>query len=141
MLLLAPSVQAATIEREFQFSPDRFALRKSGEITSVAVKGAAPSVAAGQPELPWIDEQIELPPGTRVSAIQVTSTSTSAWADHVRLPAAWTFSKDTHAVLRSTPDAAAFSRPGFQPEQVAQVGMQGWQRGRSVASLRLCPVR
>lgn len=140
LILTAPVVHAATLERDFTFASDQFTLHTTGPYTGVAIKGGAPLFTAGQPDLPWVSEQIDVPSGMRITGIEATVVG-SPWGEHVRLPAAWTFSKELGSAVRSLPDPIAFSRSGFQPQRAVELGNQGWMRGRRVASLRVCPVR
>src|SRR5213593_2888808 len=95
LCLSATTALASTaLEREFVFPAGRFHLVPHGAVTEVRVDGAAPSLAQGAPELPWLGELVELPPGTRVASVQVTSLATEPWAGPVRLPSAWQFPRE-----------------------------------------------
>ncbi len=142
MTLLAASAAAATtLEREFTFDADAIHLRTTAGATEVRVDRAVPSPDVGQPELPWLAEFVDLPDGMQVASVDVVDLAVTPLGSGVRLPSAWTMSADRQSAVRSAADPWAFSRPGSQPARAVELATQGWQRGRHVAGLRICPVR
>ncbi len=150
VVCLSPSAQAAsnpasaTLEREFTFEASRFHLVPSGQATEIRVDGAAPSADAGKPELPWLSETFDVPAGMRAASVEVLELATEPFAKDIRLPSGWTVADDGQGAklpTRSVPDPASFMRAGFQPARIVDLGPQGSQRGRTIASMKVCPVR
>ncbi len=142
VLVASGAAASTTLERDFNFSPEQIQIKQTAGATSVSFKGAVPSIDAGRPELPWVSEFVDVPQGMQIASVEAVEVQTQSLASGVRLPSAWAARPDAGGeATRSTPDVWAFSRPGVQPAQPVELGVQGWQRGRSVAALRICPVR
>ncbi len=142
-VLPTPSLAASgsTLEREFRFAGDAVTLASVQGRTEVVVRGAMPTFETGQPDLPWTGEMVELPDGARVTGIEVLEIETEPLGEGVRLPSAQRVTPGLGPTERTPEDPVAFSRPGFQPDSPVQLGVQGFQQGKSMASLRICPVR
>jgi hypothetical protein len=145
LLLVAASTASAapaTIEREFRYDAGRFAVVQRGAETRVEMTGATREFVAGRPDLPSVGELIELPPGVRVTGVEVVSLATAELGGAVRVPTAARARPGLGPIERTEPDAAFYGVVGFRPvsEQV-ELGYQGWMRGRHYASLRVSPTR
>ncbi len=144
LLLAASSAFAApaSLEREFRYDAGRFSVvQKDGE-TQVEMTGAAREFTPGHPDLPLVSEMIELPAGMRVVGVEVVSLSTALLSPTARVPTAVKAKPGLGPVDRTDPDPAFYRRTGFAPPSAqAELGFQGWMRGRHLASLRVNPVR
>jgi hypothetical protein len=141
LALSIPASAATTEEREFRFAADRFELRRSGGATEVHVRGGVEDPTPGRPALPWLAETLEVPAGLRVARVEIVGADYEPLAGGVRLPSAAVMRPGIAAVERTAPDPAYFERAGFQPGMPVRLGPQGFQRGRTLAEIRLCPVR
>jgi hypothetical protein len=141
---MAPGAVSAstTIEREFRYGPARFELSRNADgTTQVGMSSATREYTAGRPDLPLVGERVELPPGFRLSAVEIAGLETAPLANDVRLPSAPLMRPGVDSLERSVPDPAIFGRADFVPEQLVQVGAQGFERGQGVAYLVIAPVR
>jgi Peptidase family C25/FG-GAP-like repeat len=136
-----PSPAANSVEREFRFSGDAIRLTQVDGRTEVRVRDAMPTFEAGQPDLPWVGELIDLPDGARVTSVRVLEIETEPLAASVRLPSAQVVRPGLGPLERTAEDPAAFARAGFQPETPVVLGVQGFRQGRSTVALRISPVR
>ena len=141
VLVVSGAAAGTTLERDFNFSPDRFHLKTLDGVTEVSLDGSIPSLDAGHPEFPWLTQRIDVPEGMQVASVEITELVTQPLATSVRLPSGWMTKPGAGSPMRSIPDAWAFARPGAQPARPVELGVQGWQRGRNIAALRICPVR
>lgn len=141
-VMVPGAVSASTTEREFRYGPDRFDLTRNADgTTQVGMRSATREYTAGRPDLPLVGERVELPPGQRLAAVELVGLETAPLAQGVRLPSAMLMRPGVDSLERSAPDPAIFGRAGFVPEQLVQVGAQGFERGQSVAYLVIAPVR
>jgi hypothetical protein len=139
---LAPLANAAvTIDRTFGYDNGRVRVVQREGYTHVDLAGAALETRAGRPELPWVAERVDLPPGMRVTAVEVTGIRTRTIATGALLAPALVPTAGLGPEERSRPDARYFSAAAAQPEQVVALGMQGGLRGRSVAYLQVAPTQ
>ena len=142
LFLTASSAHAASvIEHQFTLDPAAVKVTQRGGFASVDVKGGMREFAPGRPDLPWLSERIDLPVGARVTAIEVIDVATTPIAEGVQLQPSISPSPGLGDVVRSQPDDLYFTGNAFQPARLAELGVQGGQRGRSVAYLRWSPVR
>lgn len=142
LLTLAPAARAdLTVEREFRYADRQIRVSTRGGVTAVRLAGAMREDAAGRPDLPWLSERVDLPPGMKVTAVTVTGLATSLLAADVHLPAAAIPAHGVGAPARSQPDPRWFAGAAFQPDPLVQLGVQGDLRGRNVAYLRVSPTR
>ncbi len=143
-MAMAPGAASAstTIEREFRYGADRFELTRNPDgTTQVGMSSATREYTVGQPDLPLVGERVELPPGSRLAAVEIIGLETAPLAQDVRLPSAMLMRPGVDSVERSAPDPVVFGRAGFVPERLAQVGAQGFERGQGVAYVVVAPVR
>lgn len=142
-LVTVPSVTlaATTIEREFTFDASRVSIDQQSGWTTVRAAGGMREFAAGHPDLPWISERIDLPPGTRATSIEVLSLETAPLASNARLRSAVVAKPGITDDEYSVPNAALFQSAAFQPEVPVRLGGQGDLRGRHVAYLGVSPAR
>jgi hypothetical protein len=141
---VAPGAASAstTIEREFRYGPGQFELTRNADgTTQVEMSSATRDFTAGRPDLPLVGERVELPPGLRLAAVEIIGIETAPLAQDVRLPSAMLLRPGVDSLERSAPDPAIFGHAGFVPEQLVQVGAQGFQRGQGVAYIMVVPVR
>src|SRR5215208_4888871 len=85
-VVLTPNSAAAatTIDREFRYPGDRFALHTEQGRTVVTMSGTSSrEFRAGRPDLPWVTEQVRLPEGSRVERIEVLSIDSAPLAKSV----------------------------------------------------------
>ncbi len=143
LLLPAPPASGAPpIEREFRFSADRFSVVERGGEAVVGMTGSTREDRPGHPDLPVLGELIELPPGMRVTGLEVISAGTAPLGARVLVPAAVRAKPGLGPVERTAPDPAIYGRAGFLPtSSLVEVGHQGSMRGRNMAALRVRPVR
>src|SRR5262249_8210401 len=137
----APAQSATLIEREFNYSPARFAIDAKGGVTDVRVEGATRDFTAGRPDFPWVGERIEIPGQLKVTAVEVVSIERAPPAAHAMLATTIKPSPGFGPMERTAADPEYFSKPGFQPSESVRLGTQGWMRGQNVAALEVCPVR
>ena len=136
-----PLMAATSLEREFTFDPARVRIEPAGETVQVQVPGTMREFRAGMPDLPWRSERIDLPQGMRVRVLEVVSFETRPLSASGRLPSAIRPTPGLGTLERTAPDPAAFAHRGFLPEAVAEMGVQGFQRGANVALIQISPVR
>jgi hypothetical protein len=142
LLAFASAASALTIERELRFDASRLSVTSSskGEV-ALEARGGTHEFVAGRPDLPWLSERVDLPAGMKVTQVEVLSAETELLRDAVRLAPAPVTRPGAGPLERTAADASFYSRAGFQPEQIASLGMQGSLRGRNVAYLRVAPAR
>ena len=146
LLLSAGSALAAAapavIEREFHYDASRFSVIETNGEARIGMSGATREFTPGRPDLPVLEEMIELPPGTRVARIEVTSLATALLSPSLRVPTAVKARPGLEPIERTEADPVYYRRSGFPPVSAqAELGYQGWMRGHHVATLRVNPVR
>ena len=141
VLLAAQGVAGTTLTREFRYGPGLISTVQKTGVTEVVVQGGVPEFSPGRPDLARISERVEIPAGMRVDNVEVLGLETGVVADGVRVPAAVKVLPEFGPEARTVPDPDYFSRAGFQPERPVEIGYQGYDRGRTVALLSVCPVR
>jgi Peptidase family C25/FG-GAP-like repeat/FlgD Ig-like domain len=140
-LLAAPLAQSATLDRDLTYAPEIVHVTTlDGRVEVSALRGMG-ELRAGRPDLPWVTERVELPDGQRVARVDVISIEEAPLADHIQMQSAIQPKPGSDVISRTPPDAAAFSHAGYQPEVPVELGYQGYEDGRSVALLRVYPVR
>jgi len=143
LIVLASTAFASTIlEREFRYGSERFRLGRNADgTTRVEMSASSRDYTAGQPDLPLVGEQVELPAGMRLVGVEVAELVTASLAHGVRLPSAEVLRPGLGPIERSAPDPEVFGRASFVPGDLVRVGLQGFERGRSVACLMVAPAR
>jgi hypothetical protein len=137
---VAPVVHASTVERTFTFPAHRLTLSEHGGLTHLEYDGGVPETRAGRPDLPSVSERVEIPIDMKAVGIEVLSVDTELAAAKVRLPSAIKPTPGLGVVERSAADPRYFTA-GVQPERVAELGHQGFERGRKFAYVLVSPVR
>ena len=138
---LAPRAAVADVVRTFTFSPHDVAVVAGSAGTVVAMTGAVPDGAPGEPELPAVPVFIQIDAGQRVRSSTITAL---AWAP---LGTATTRLRTAAAAqpglprLGSDPDAALYASREWFPASPGTLGPTGTMRGRELATLALRPVR
>lgn len=132
---------AAPIDREFAFTSDALTVSTADGIAHVDFEGATREFRPGRPDVPWIARAVELPDGAHVARVEILAFETAPLADAVTLRSAIRPTPGLGTVERTEPDPAFFSVPGWSPAEPVEIGLQGAQRGRSIAYLHLAPVR
>ncbi len=140
--LLAPiaSFSAVVEERTFHYSPADFALREAGGFHQLQVARGMGEAAPGWPDLPAVPEAVELPSSQEVERVEVVEARWRPWTRAHLMPAqrpAPSFGSPEW----TGPDAAAYDRSGWLPEQTVSLGSQGWMRGTHLAHLLVRPAR
>ena len=80
----ARNASALTLDREVRIDPKRVTVSIAKGVATVDAKGATREYRAGQPDLPWISERIDLPAGTKLTRVEVISAETQPLTDGVR---------------------------------------------------------
>jgi uncharacterized repeat protein (TIGR01451 family) len=132
---------ATVIEREFRYDASRVQLSSREGYTAVDVRGGMREFRAGRPDLPWLAERIDLPSGTRATAVEVLDVETAVVAQRASVAPAMVLRPGLEPVERTAPDPLYFSADTPQPEQLVGLGEQGGLRGRNVAYLSISPTR
>lgn len=132
---------ASTQECEFRFGPDQVRLIRAGGRTRVTVDRGAVEERPGLPDLPSVGETVEVPTGMRVVGVEVLELESAPLATDAAIAPALKIKPGLEPEERTAPDAAAYARPGFQPEVPIVVGYQGTQRERNLVALQVWPVR
>jgi len=147
MVLLAAlaqgnQVHAGTVfEREFRYEAGRFRVAAEGARTTVAMAGAEPEFTAGQPDLPWLAEPIDLPPRARISRVQVLALETGLLVERAELVTAQKVKPGLEPIERTAADASTYSARGFLPQSPVEIGDRYYLRERNLAFLNVRPVR
>ncbi|HUK62830.1 MAG TPA: C25 family cysteine peptidase, partial [Dongiaceae bacterium] len=140
-LMLAAPAAASEIIHEFRYTPDRFTLAAENGYTRVSVEGALPEWRAGHPDLPRLEERIEIPVDMRVTAVEVAAVEFEPFADAVTVAPALETSHDLGPEHRTAPDPGLYARTAPQPDAPIRLGYQGYQRGHHYAWVEVTPVR
>jgi hypothetical protein len=135
------SATASEIVREFRYTPDRFTLTPEDGATRIVVTGALPEWHPGHPDLPRVEEMVEIPVDMRVAAVEVVAMDLEPLADAVRVAPAREMSHDLESERVTAPDPALYARSAPQPESPVRLGYQGYQRGRHLAWVEVTPLR
>jgi Peptidase family C25/FG-GAP-like repeat/Propeptide_C25 len=141
LLILAAPATAGELIHEFRYSPDRFSLAPENGTSRVSVTDAVPETRAGHPDLPRVEERIEIPVDMRVSAVEVVSVDFAPLADAVTIAPARAVSRETGPERVTTPDPALYARSAPQPDVPVELGYQGYERGRRFAWVQVTPLR
>ncbi len=130
-----------TLQRTFRYSAASIHVRAHDGVVDLALPGAMREFRPGHPDLPLASETVELPAGFKVGSVRITDLRTVPLAGGVRVPSAMVVKPGLGAIERTAPAAAWFQHAGFQPEVPVTLGYQGWERGRHLALLQVCPVQ
>jgi uncharacterized repeat protein (TIGR01451 family) len=139
--LVSVAGATTTIDRQFGYDNGRLRVASRLGYTAVELPGAVRESRAGYPDLPWISERVELPPGMRVTSVEITGLETRALATGARLAPAIVPTPGIGPIERSKPDPALFQSAAAQPAEVVSLGGQGSMRGHNVAMLRVSPAQ
>ncbi len=139
--LVSAAQATVTIDRQFGYDSPRLRVGERLGYTAVDFAGAQRETRAGLPDLPWLSERIELPPGMKVTGIEITGLETRVVASAARVAPAVVPAPGLGPVERSKPDAAVFASVAPQPARVVEFGAQGDMRGHNVAMLRVSPTQ
>ncbi|HTR97120.1 MAG TPA: C25 family cysteine peptidase [Candidatus Acidoferrales bacterium] len=137
----ASTARALTLDRQFTYDVHRVRVSNREGYTSVQLQGGGRESRAGRPDLPWTAERIDLPPGMKVTAVEVTALATEPLAANALIAPAVVAAPGLGPVERSKPDPAFFSASTPQPAEIVSLGAQGDMRGHNVAYLRVNPVQ
>jgi len=132
---------SVTIDRTFGYDNGRIHVVQRQGYTRVDLPGAAVETRAGRPEVPWVSERVDLPPGQRVVAVEVTGVQTRLLATGAQLAPALVPTPGFAAEERSKPDPLYFSTLAPPADELVSLGMQGGLRGRTVAYLKVAPAQ
>lgn len=132
---------AVTIDRQFGYDNARLRVAQRLGWTAVDYSGAQRETRAGRPDLPQLSERVELPPGMKVVAMEVTDFATRSVASGAHVAPAIVERPGLGPIERSKPDPAIFSSVAAQPGQVVELGPQGDLRGHNVVTLRVSPTQ
>jgi hypothetical protein len=137
----APQASALTIERELRLDASWLRVRTERGVTQVDLAGGMHEFAAGRPDLPWVSERVDLPAGMKLTAVEVLEVETRSLGEGLRIAPAPVARPGVGPEARTAEDASHYSRAGFQPARLAELGHQGSLRGRQVAFLRVAAAR
>ena len=140
-LATAGFAHAASIDHEFVYSAGDISLSDQQGWTSVEMRGAVNELTPGRPDLPVVYERIELPPGTRVTGLEVLGVETAALGVAARVAPALVIKPYIDDGSRTDPDPAIYQRAGFGDEPAVVLGYQGSMRGHFYAHLAVRAVR
>ncbi len=138
---LVSVANATTIDRQFGYDTGRLRVGERLGYTAVDLPGALRESRAGYPDLPWLSERVELPPGTKVTAVEVTDVATRVIARGAHVAPAIVPTPGIGPVERSKPDPAVFASVSPQVAELVTLGAQGDMRGHNVAMLRVSPTQ
>src|SRR5262245_17757183 len=141
LALIPAAVQAAEIQRDFNFPAQQIHVNAAAGIVDLDLPGAMREFRAGRPDLPSVVQVVDVPEGMRVAGVRVVDLRTEPLASGIKLATAARVKPGLGTVERKAPDPAYFGRAGMQPEVPVALGYQGFQRGRHVAYLLVSPVR
>lgn len=143
VLCLVPALghAARTLDHELRLDPAALEVVEAGGITEVRAARATREFRAGLPDLPWIVEHVELPAGARLARVEVLELITRPLRSNARLHGAIVPRPGLGPIDRAAPDEALYARGVFLPETPVEIGAQGFQRGRSIATLQIAPAR
>lgn len=132
---------ARTVDHEIRLDPAALEVAEAGGVAEVRAERATREFRAGLPDLPWIVERVELPAGMRLARVEVVDLLTRPLRSGVRLNGAIVPRPGLGPIERAEPDRDLYARGVFLPEAPVEVGLQGFERGRSMAALRIAPAR
>ena len=136
-----PPHAGAAIEREFRYGPESVRTFVRSGLTLVEAPRGLPEARAGLPDLPSLNETVEVPAGMRAVGVDVLELETVPLSDHADLPPALKLARDALPDERTSRDPAAYARAGFQPEVPVRVGYQGTMREHNLVMLEVRPAR
>ena len=99
------------------------------------------SSAPADPTLPRVSERVEIPIGFKVVGVEVVSLSTAPLVAKTMIPSAVVPKPGLGPIDRTTMNPEFYGRAGFQPQRMADLGYEGFERGANVALLKVSPVR
>ena len=143
-LLLGAAAAAhatSTLDRQFVYDARRVHVGQREGFTAVDLAGAGRESRPGRPDLPWLSERVDLPPGTKVISVEVTDLATESLGSGARIAPAVVPTPGLGPIERSRPDPLFFGSSALQPAEIVSLGAQGDLRGHNVAYLRVNPVR
>ena len=136
-----PAGATTVLIREFRYRPELVSLSQKDGLTEVRLARGIPEYRPGRPDLPMLDERVEIPVGTRVTRVDVLVVESAPLGEAVTVAPAVEIRRDAGPERRTPPDPAWYARGGVQPADPVVLGYQGFERGRHFALLQISPVR
>ncbi len=137
-----PTGNTDTIPLTWTLDPESLEFEAEGEYTRVALKnGFTPEVEPGKPCLPVMCVYVLLPSGASILGIQAEAPESILMEDVLVYPAQPARTTNDPPAPLTLPDPVAYSSIEKTPADVASVlGTHRWH-GRTLAALRLNPIR
>jgi uncharacterized repeat protein (TIGR01451 family) len=132
---------STVIDRTFGYDNGRLHVGQKLGYTAIELPGSMRETRAGHPDLPWLSERIELPPGMKVASVEVTGLETRSVATGAHVAPALVPTPGLGPEERTKPDPLYYQSAQAQPTDFAELGAQGDLRGHDIAMLRVCPVQ
>ena len=141
LAIASPAGASTYVDREIRFTPDQVRVEQNDGKTRLVTPGSTHEDRAGRPDIPWLGQAVAIPDGQKVTAVEVIGVETSPIATGVRIEPAPRAVAGSLEIERTAPDPAYFGSDTPQPATPVELGVQGWERGRHEAWLRVAPVR
>lgn len=137
-----PTGNTGTIALTWTFEPEAVRFETEGEYTRITLKnGTLPEAEPGKPCLPAVCVYVLLPSGATICGIRAEAPESIVMEDVLICPAQPMRTTNDPPAPFTSPDPAAYSSAEKTPSDVVSVlGTHRWH-GRTLAALRLNPIR
>lgn len=144
LLVAALPAQAAVVQQTFEFSPAELQFSENNGFAQIYLPGGDFTDRAGWPQVPYRTFHLALPPGARIQAVDVVSSTGRYLAGEYRLfpsQPPQILSVDAQDIEFLPPDAKAYATSGAYPGKLVEPASPGGCAGYTVAGLRVYPVQ